>query len=218
MALIADGHAVQWRMELVMHISRRMLIPEGKTSEDVFELADAIDAEMVEDLAHPIENGIIREVTWRMFPGVFLQFAEDIRSLSSFVVVAGDSGEEVSHYAARVASYLGAPTFDELFEVANRDERQTLDERYRAILRLGIGAPAVVDMRLVNFLHERISNPIPNIRAAVIFSMRYAFWREFQPLLRKIVDVESDPGLREEALIMLEASVDQYGNWDGGLE
>lgn len=201
-----------------MYLSRRMLVPEHRDAEEVLQLADAIGAEKLEDLHHSPENGITREITWRILPGLLLHYAYDLRSLTSFVVISGDSSRQVSHYAGRVAEFLESPPFDDLLRLAEQGNRDNRPAYIGAILRAGIGAPAEPDFRLIHFLWNVIRDPDIGIRSAALMSMRYAFWREFQPLLKQMSETEADETLREEARVMLETSINDYGVWWEGNE
>lgn len=199
-----------------MYLSQRMLVPEHRKPSEVFELAEAIGARLTEDISHPIENGITREVTWEVFPGLLLQYAEDARSFSAFTVIAGDLKEKVDHFSARVAEYLQSPTFDELIGAATVRERDTPATSTRDILRLGIASPRDPDPRFLDYLHETLQDVNPELRAAGLASMLYSFWPDFQPLLKVVTDTDTSEILRDEASAMLTDSIEMYGEFRTG--
>ncbi|WP_073480724.1 hypothetical protein [Streptoalloteichus hindustanus] len=161
-----------------------------------------------ESRAEP-EQGIVHECVWALTLDVQLHYLEDHRSGCSFVVVTGPSQERVEEFAPLVASYLGPWTWPELLAEVRRGGGQ--EERARALLRAGIGAPDHFDQSFFDHVANAARSPEGWLRTAGVWATSYPFWPEFVPLLREVAEHDADPDLRAEARAIATAIENQVG-------
>jgi hypothetical protein len=181
-------------------------VPQG--ADALSRLIDDLKPKVVRDETHPPEEGIVREIEWELRPGVFLCYAEDVRSGSAAVAVMSEDEAQAVAYAELVERALPLVGYEELLGAV--DVATTEDERAWAVARIGFGAPYDYDERFFARIRDAMHDDSGWVRTAAVWATTYSFWPDFQELLEEIARDNRDPRLQEEARMIAGAIRDQH--------
>lgn len=165
------------------------------------QFADEGGYELLRDESSTIENGIVRDMMWRLTPGIVLQYAVDSRSGCSIFAVAGSPAEDVEGIAESMERGLHPWSLKDLLTAVDR--ARTPQESYEAILRAGVGAPQQVDKRFLKRIRKALRSKDPTIRSAGVWATAYSRWPAFLPDLHTLAHDDPDAGLRRDATTIL---------------
>jgi hypothetical protein len=191
-------------------ISDRMVLRELAAEEGVQRFASEFNLTKTRELSAPERQGIVREVTWEVNPGLKMHYAVDYLSATAFIVVEGDEDKHSSQLAGAVVDGLDPWTLDELLdevdlEVALYDDGSTGSGSVaQAVIRLGVGAPNEYNEEVFTRISDAMRSAEAWVRKAAIWATTYSRWPQFLPLLSEIADTDPDKEIRSEARLMVD--------------
>ncbi|MFC5802032.1 hypothetical protein [Streptomyces formicae] len=192
--------------------SRRLILKDWGSEEEVMQFGAEGGWEVLVDEASDIRQGIVRNVIWRVAPGLVLQYAVDSRSHCSAFVLIGSPEDSVQRLQESIERNLQPWTLKELVAAVDKAERaQGAEELYRAVLRAGIGAPRGFDKKFFTCIRRAILGNDPRLRSAGIWATAYSRWPEFLPLLTDVARQDPVDSLRRDAQIILDHYNDEQG-------
>lgn len=177
-----------------------MILQAPEPLRAVEDFASELGARKLSETTHTPEEsnqGIVRELAWELSTGLQLHYLEDFRSSCSFIVIAGVDDEKTAEISALISSYLDTWSEDDILLAV--EDSVGPEDRARAILRAGVGAPERFDESFWYCIGRAMSDPDSLVRSAAVWATSYPFWRQFIPLLEKVATEDSDPDLRAEA-------------------
>lgn len=178
--------------------SRRFLLRDHNDQDQVARLAVAEGWEKVVDVPAKRFGSEPGRLVWEMAPGVFLNCVSDRKLRTSYVVVTSRSTSDLGQYESWIVSRgLGLCTSEDLLggiEAADSD-----DEKGRALVRAGIGAPLNPDNRYSRAFIESVSHASPNVRRNGIMAIGHAEWAPFRELLDAVAKQDSNGQVRSLA-------------------
>ncbi|MEU4768770.1 hypothetical protein AB0H12_36530 [Actinosynnema sp. NPDC023794] len=118
------------------------------------------------------ESVAIRQLTWRMAPGLHLR-----REFDPW-------------------------TYDEL--VDSLGEADDIEARARAVLRLGLAAPATVDRSIFRVLDGELRSTEDPLRQVALWSITYSPWPAYLSTLHELADHDPNKSIRERARMVLD--------------
>ncbi|WP_406103390.1 hypothetical protein OG698_14290 [Streptomyces sp. NBC_01003] len=184
------------------YTSRRLVLRGWGSEEEVMRFADEGNFELLQDESSDMENGIVRDVIWRITPGILLQYAVDSRSKCSVFTLTGTPAEDVKGIAESIEKGVHPWTLEEL--LSGVDRSKGAQEIYDAVLRAGIGAPHEFDKRFYKRIRKAVRNKDATIRSAGIWAASYSRWEEFRPDLEAAARNDPEPTLRRDAQVILD--------------
>ncbi|MGW9134462.1 hypothetical protein [Streptomyces sp. NPDC055681] len=183
------------------YTTRRLILKEWGTEDEVLEFASQGNFELLRDETHEIALGITRNVVWRVAPGVVLQYAVDTRSHSSVFALSGTPAETVQRFQESIEDNLLPWTLKDLLTAVDRAKDP--EEFIRAVLRAGMGAPREFDKKFSKRFKKAAQSRDPDVRSAGMWAISYSRWEEFRELLGEISRKDPEESLRREAQIIL---------------
>lgn len=148
------------------------------------------------------DRGIPYEVQWQAGPGLTLHYLEDDISESSGVAVTGDDPQAAEALARLAENFLDIYSHDDLLGAAAQPGRA--DERARALVRAGAGAPRTFDDRLFSLLERSFTDPEPAVREAAAWATTYVPHPQYRALLAGVVRGDPERRLRDLARQLME--------------
>ncbi|MFF3455050.1 hypothetical protein ACFYXH_12080 [Streptomyces sp. NPDC002730] len=184
------------------YTSRRLILKDWGSEEEVMQFGAEGNWEVLEDDSFDIPEGIVRNVMWRVAPGIVLQYAVDSRSRCSVFVIIGSPEDSVQRLQESIERNLQPWTLKELNTAVDRAEGR--EDLYRAVLRAGVGAPREFDRKFFKRIKKSILDSDARIRSAGIWATAYSRWPEFVPLLTDVSQQDPVESLRRDARIILD--------------
>ncbi|WP_330292152.1 hypothetical protein [Streptomyces sp. NBC_00576] len=184
------------------YASRRLILQGWGSEEEVMQFAAEGNFELLQDESSDIENGIVRDVIWRITPGIVLQYAVDSRSKCSVFALTGTPAEDVKGIVESIEQGVHPWTLEELLSAVDR--AKGTQETCEAVLRAGIGAPHQFDKRFYKRLRKAVRSKDGTIRSAGIWATSYSRWEEFRTDLQGAARNDPEPGLRRDAQVILD--------------
>lgn len=184
--------------------SRRFIIREYPGEGQVSDFANTLGWERLGEVSAEKRLRQPRQVIWQLFPGVVLQYMEEEEFHASYVVMMSEESRELSHHMAQIIEGgIAVLTDEELLEgVTSASGR---DEKARALIIAGIGAPPHPDNRYSRLLIEAARSPSKHVRECGVLAIGYTEWPPFRELLKAIAQQDSDRKVRRLASAMVEA-------------
>ena len=184
------------------HTSRRLVLDGWGSEEEVMQFASEGNFELLQDESLDIQNGIVRDVIWRITPGIVLQYAVDSRSGCSVLAVTGIPAEDVKGITESIERGVHPWSLDALISAVDRAKGPR--QIYEAVLRVGIGAPHQLDKRFYKRIRKAIRSKDATVRSAGIWATSYSRWEKFRLDLEAAARNDPEPGLRRDAQVILD--------------
>lgn len=185
-----------------VHTSRRLVLRDWGSDEEVMAFAAEGGYELVKDESDDVVDGIVREVIWQLTPGIVLQYAVDSRSGCSVLVLAGAPADDVQGIVESIERGVHPWTLKELLSAVDRAKGP--EATSAAVLRAGMGAPPEFDRRFYKRLRKAVRSDDAAVRRAGIWAISYSRWAQFRPDLEAAASGEPDPELRKDAQVILD--------------
>jgi hypothetical protein len=191
------------------YTTRRLVLKEWGTEEEVMEFASKGNLELLRDETHDIPLGITRNAVWRVTPGVVLQYAVDSRSQCSVFALSGSPVDTVQRFQESIEKNLLPWTLKEL--ITEVDKAKGSREISQAVLRAGMGAPREFDKKFFKRIKKALLSRDSEIRSAGMWATSYSRWDEFREMLSEISQQDPEASLRREAQIILNHYSEEKG-------
>ncbi|PLW73960.1 hypothetical protein C0036_04480 [Streptomyces sp. DJ] len=179
-----------------------MVLRDFCTEERIMRFAEEAGLEMVKDESSDEPMGVVRDVAWRVIPGLILQYVRDSRSGCSILSVGGRPPESAERIERSVEENFKPWGLSEL--VTEARSCQEKGDRMRAVLRAGVGAPAGFDRSFYEVIENAISDEDPEIRWAGLWATSYSRWGEFRELVKNVMENDPEEVLRSQAGVILQ--------------
>lgn len=190
--------------------TRRMVLRERFCEEEVERFAQELGwTRRGVDQADP-EEGIAYHVFWAP-PGaaLSLHYTEDDLARDSYVTVIGKDAAAVHGARALIEPRLNTWPLEDL--LAEVDGASTPVSLARAVLRAGLGAPEEFDERFFVRINTALQHSDRRVRETAVWAVTFSPYYEYRPALSAIQESDEDPGLRDNAEILLEG-FDEIGS------
>ncbi|WP_326670017.1 hypothetical protein [Streptomyces canus] len=184
------------------YTSRRLVLRGWGSEAEVMQFAAEGKFELLQDESSDIENGIVRDVIWRITPGIVLQYAMDSRSDCSVFALTGSPAEDVRRITQSIERGVHPWALDQLLTAVDR--AKGAQQTREAVLRAGIGAPHEFDKRFHKRIRKALRSKDVTIRSAGIWATSYSRWQEFRSDLEATAHHDPEPELRRDAQIILD--------------
>ncbi|MXM63589.1 hypothetical protein GR925_09025 [Streptomyces sp. HUCO-GS316] len=192
--------------------SRRFLLREHDDEEQIVRLVAAEGWPRVADVPAKRFGSEPRRLTWEMVSGVFLTYLRDRKLRTAYLVVTSRTTSDLGSFASWITDIgLSVCTDDELLGAL--DDSLTVEEKSRALVRAGIGAPLNPDNRYSRAFIDSVSDVSPEVRKSGIMAIGHAEWKPFRELLDAVAQQDSNAQVRSLARRMA-AAFDEAGIGD----
>ncbi|WP_329518801.1 hypothetical protein [Spirillospora sp. NBC_01491] len=147
------------------------------------------------------QAGTLREVVWEGYD-TGLHFIVDDATGCPYLYFSTGTANDARVLTRMAAEQLEVYSREEL--LASFDAAHDAADRRRALLMAALGSSHTFDQDL----HQRISDaaraPEADLRSAAIYAMSYSPSVRFKPLLGRLSADDPNPGIRQDAGLMLE--------------
>jgi hypothetical protein len=186
-----------------------MIISNEVEASTVLDFAEREGFEPLRDFTvDELEFGYVEHVDWKVAPGCFLTYHQDVPSASQFLTVTGESRELVDRFVTVVQAEFTPQTPADLLGAA---DRAADDGAFSAaVMRAGLGAPVVSDDRFVEVIRRALEHPDHWVRIAGVWGTAYSGWPVFLPLLDRLAEQDQSDEVRQaarDARVAIEAAV-----------
>ncbi|MEI8407045.1 MULTISPECIES: hypothetical protein [unclassified Kribbella] len=184
------------------YTSRRLVLKDWGSEEEVFEFAAEGRFELIRDESEDIPLGIVRDVLWWITPTIALQYAVDTRSQCSVFALTGTPADDVKGIVESIEQGVHPWTLKELLAAVN-DARGPA-EVAAAVLRAGMGAPQSFDRKFYKVVRTAIRSHDAEVRSAGVWATSYSRWDKSRDLLETTAEADPEPSIRRDARVILE--------------
>lgn len=182
--------------------SRPLILRQSSNYRAVAEFAEMLKLVKLYDKPVDQSGFVTRQVCWQIDPGLEMYYAEEARSASCFLQVLSDHEGDANEITTALRDFFSPLTHDEL--LGDIDASKNVDERARAVMRAGLGAPREFDNRFYVQIANAMESSDTDIREAGAWAASFLFWPEFQPFLERIESSDPDESLRDAAKVILD--------------
>ncbi|MGG2458228.1 hypothetical protein ACO0M4_00080 [Streptomyces sp. RGM 3693] len=184
--------------------TRRFLTQESESEEQVSRLAATEGWSKVLDAPTKRFSSDPRRISWEMAPGILFNYVSDRKLHTSYVVITSTESVDLNQYeSVLVGSGLAVCTDASILE--SIAEAATPEERGRALVRAGIGAPLLPDNRYSRAFISAVRDASPDVRKNGLMGIGYAEWEPFRELLDAVAQQDSNAQVRSLAKRMATA-------------
>ncbi|GCB93135.1 hypothetical protein [Streptomyces noursei] len=187
--------------------SRRFLMQEFTSEEQVNRLAASEGWSKVLDSPAKRFGSEPRRISWEMAPGILFNYVSDRKLHTSYVVITSRESVDLDQYESVLhGSGLAVCTDASILESIT--EAETPEERGRALVRAGIGAPLLPDNRYSRAFINSVRDTSPDVRKNGLMGIGYAEWEPFRELLEAVAQQDPNAQVRGLAKRMATAFVE----------
>jgi hypothetical protein len=181
------------------HRSRRFVFRNYDSMAEIEEIARAADWSKGRHRPADPDRGVAALTRWELFPGLRVEYTQDLALESAFSIAVSSLGEELlGNPVTLFSAYPGILDFEEL--LAEHDATESPDSRSVAVTRLGLGAPLEVDRRFSSRIEQCAFSADDVVREGALWGIIYSEWADvFRETLHRIAKNDSDPFLRDLA-------------------
>jgi len=179
----------------------RWILSEPHGEGEVAEFAESAGFDKVRETSAALSEGVTREATWRIAPGLYLHYFEYPPAKASFVLVSGNERSEVDKFDNIVYRYFEPVERQDLLRRV--DHSEATEDRALALRQLGLGAPNEADPDILARVRQAVSDSDPRVREAGVWSTFFPLWPEFGPILETVAVSDSKEELRELARFLI---------------
>jgi hypothetical protein len=167
----------------------RLVLMRFPSSRQAEEFAQSRSWPLVSESGSEANPAIRRELSWKVDAGVAFYYVESNLADECCVgLLAKDEGAAAREHQELVKNFVHWTRGQLLAAVANAEE---IEERARAVLRVGLGAPVGIDEEFFTCIVDGAQHEDPAVREMALWAMVFPGWPQFRPVLRRIA--ESDP-------------------------
>ena len=177
-----------------------MILTEGGRSAFPM-LATRMGFKEIEDTSITSPEGSRSTTVWEVEAGLKVVYTKDELSETEYVQVLGDEPDSVAGIAGALGD-LGTYEYEELLDSYRGAD--SVDKKALSLIRVGVGAPPVMDEEFCDCIIEALASDEPQLREAGLWGASFYAVREFIPFIEEIARTEVDKDMKETAELMLE--------------
>jgi hypothetical protein len=185
--------------------SERFVLRDGVPLEEVDALSRGLHLQLLDQVPPDPEQNTPHQIIWGIedYQRTYLCYEADINIGHSCVFVKSTNAEAIRFVIDAILGNLAIWDRQGMFDSVAA--ASSVNERGRAVLRVGFAAPPEFDEEYFTVLTNALRDPAAEIRTTALWALMYAPWTDYLPMLTSMSESDPSSRIREQAQTMRRA-------------